>query len=197
MPPLVPQLFWPPRQDTTTPPHNQVCCHIPIHIIWRCLHSLYYMYDKNVECSLKGSTASSLKHSIVAWSSQWHLSQLSKIWRNVCGGNAVWVCCHMPIHNCVRYSNTLCMYAMDVGCSLKSSMVSTTASWHGHHTYITKNNDFSPPSPIYGEMSVVVTVWGMCCHMPIHNCLRCSNTLHMYDIDVGCSLKGSTASTIA
>jgi len=30
--------------------------------------------------------------------------------------------------------------------------------------------------------------------MPIHNCLRCSNTLYMYAIDVGCSLKGSTAS---
>jgi hypothetical protein len=37
----------------------------------------------------------------------------------------------------------------------------------------------------------------MCCHMPIHNCSRCSNTLYMYDMDVGCSLKGSTASTIA
>ena len=33
--------------------------------------------------------------------------------------------------------------------------------------------------------------------MPIHNCSRCSNTFYMYDIDVGCSLKGSTASTIA
>ena len=31
----------------------------------------------------------------------------------------------------------------------------------------------------------------------VNNCLRCSNTLYMYDIDVGCSLKGSTASTIA
>jgi len=27
--------------------------------------------------------------------------------------------------------------------------------------------------------------------------LRCSNTLYMFDIDVGCSLKGSTASKIA
>jgi hypothetical protein len=31
----------------------------------------------------------------------------------------------------------------------------------------------------------------------IHNCLRCSNTFYMYDMDVGCSLKGFTASTIA
>jgi hypothetical protein len=32
---------------------------------------------------------------------------------------------------------------------------------------------------------------------PQDNCSRCSNTLYMYDMDVGCSLKGSTASTIA
>ena len=50
--------------------------------------------------------------------------------------------------------------------------------------------------PKSGETSVVVTVW-VCCHMKIHNCLRCSNTLYMYYIDVGCSLKGSTASMIA
>jgi hypothetical protein len=31
-------------------------------------------------------------------------------------------------------------------------------------------------------------------HMPIHNLRRCSNTSYMYDIDIGCSLKGSTAS---
>jgi hypothetical protein len=30
--------------------------------------------------------------------------------------------------------------------------------------------------------------------MPIHNCLRFSNTYYMYDMDVGCSVKGSTAS---
>ncbi len=32
--------------------------------------------------------------------------------------------------------------------------------------------------------------------MPIHNCVRCPNTLYMYDMDVGCSLKGFTASKI-
>jgi hypothetical protein len=31
--------------------------------------------------------------------------------------------------------------------------------------------------------------------MPIHNLRRCSNTSYMYDIDMGCSLKVSTAST--
>ena len=33
--------------------------------------------------------------------------------------------------------------------------------------------------------------------MLIHNCFKCANTLYMYDIDVGCSLKGSTASVKA
>ncbi len=31
---------------------------------------------------------------------------------------------------------------------------------------------------------------------PIHNCLSCSNTLYMYDIDVGCSLKGFGRSNV-
>ncbi len=43
------------------------------------------------------------------------------------------------------------------------------------------------------EASVVVTVW-VWGHMPIHILRRCSNTSHMYDMDMGCSLKGSTAS---
>ncbi len=50
--------------------------------------------------------------------------------------------------------------------------------------------------PKSGEASVVVTGW-MWSHMPIHNLRRCSNTSYMYDMDMGCSLKGSTASTKA
>jgi hypothetical protein len=49
--------------------------------------------------------------------------------------------------------------------------------------------------PKSGETSVAVMVW-MCCHMSTHNCLRCSNTFYMYDIDVGCSFEGSTTSVI-
>ena len=59
---------------------------------------------------------------------------------------------------------------------------------HLHHM-------ISETFPKSGETSVVVTVW-MCCHMPILNCSRCSNTLYIYDMDMGCSLKGSTVSTI-
>jgi hypothetical protein len=44
-----------------------------------------------------------------------------------------------------------------------------------------------------GEASVVVTVW-VWSHMPIHNLRMCSNTSYMYDMDMGCSLKASTAS---
>ena len=68
--------------------------------------------------------------------------------------------------------------------SVGGNIATLTSSW------------ISVNSPKSGETSVVVKV-RMCCHIPIHNCLRCSNTLYMCDMDVGCSLKGSTASTIA
>ncbi len=45
-----------------------------------------------------------------------------------------------------------------------------------------------------GEVSVMVTLW-VWSHMPIHNLRRCSNTSYMYHVDMGCNLKGSTAST--
>jgi hypothetical protein len=53
----------------------------------------------------------------------------------------------------------------------------------------------SANSPKSGETSVVVTEW-ICIHMSIHNSWRCSNPSYRYDMDVGCSVKGSTASTI-
>ncbi len=51
---------------------------------------------------------------------------------------------------------------------------------------------FKPTFPNLGK-SVVVMMW-MWSHMPIYNLRRHSNTSHMYDIDMGCSLKGSAAS---
>jgi hypothetical protein len=54
----------------------------------------------------------------------------------------------------------------------------------------------SANSPKYGETSVVVTEW-MCIHMSVHNSWMCSITSYRYDMDVMCSLKGSTVSTIA
>ncbi len=50
--------------------------------------------------------------------------------------------------------------------------------------------------PKSGEASVVVTVW-VWSHMPIHNLRRHSNPSNMYDMDMGCSLKGSTDSNKA
>jgi len=105
----------------------------------------------------------------------------------------VWMCWRMPIHNCLRCSNTLYMYEMGCGmqferfCSLKDSVV-------GSFPYTYNTSRISANSPKSGETSVVVTVW-VCCHMPINNYLRCSNTLYMYDMDVGCSLKGSIVFT--
>ncbi len=86
------------------------------------------------------------------------------------------------------------MYDKDVECSLKGSTASTIVCHSGIISTLTSSR-ISVNSPNSGETSVVVTVW-LCCHMPIHNCLRCSNTLYMYDVDVECSLKGSTASMI-
>ena len=54
----------------------------------------------------------------------------------------------------------------------------------------------SANSPKSGQIFVVLAVW-MCIHNPIHISRRCPNTLHMYGMDVGCSLKGYTSSTIA
>jgi len=49
-------------------------------------------------------------------------SQLSLIWGNLCGGNSVSVLpyAHQQLF---KVFNTLYMYDMDVGCSLKSSIV--------------------------------------------------------------------------
>jgi hypothetical protein len=46
--------------------------------------------------------------------------------------------------------------------------------------------------PKFGEMSVEVIMW-LWSHMPIHNLRSYSNTSYMYDMNMGCSLKSSTA----
>jgi len=98
---------------------------------------------------------------------------------------------------CLVNSKTAIVANMtDVGCSLKGSTVSTIARWHHAHTYITQ--DFH---------SIILPNLANSCdtgngvsghpYMPIHHRRRCSNTLHLYKMDVGCRLKGSTASTTA
>ncbi len=77
----------------------------------------------------------------------------------------------MPIHNCLRCSNTLCMYDIDVGCSLKGSTPSTIVSWDHFHIYI-----------------ILSQIWGNLCGgngmnvlpYPHPQLLRCSNTLCLY-----------------
>jgi hypothetical protein len=94
---------------------------------------------------------------------------------------------HMPINNLRRCSNISYMYDMDMGCSLKGYAASTKSKWHGLHTCI--RLDFSQLSQSLGSICGDNDVN----HMPIHNLRRCSNTSYMYDMDMGCSLKGSTA----
>jgi len=89
----------------------------------------------------------------------------------------VWVCCHMPIYNCLRCSNSLYMYDMDVGCSLKGSTASMRVLWDHFHTVwkilqpqrqcsgiisTLTSSMFSASSPKSGKTSVVVSVW-LCC----------------------------------
>jgi len=100
--------------------------------------------------------------------------------------NMEWVCSHMPIHNHCRCSNTLYVFCI----------VLQPQPWHSYMVCTLTSPRASANSPKSEQTSVVITVW-VCSHMPIHNRCRCLNTLYMYDMDVGCSLKGSTASTIA
>ena len=55
---------------------------------------------------------------------------------------------------------------------------------------------FQPTHLALGETFVVVMVW-VCVHIHIHSIHSFSITLYVYMMDVGCSLKGSTASTRA
>ena len=104
-----------------------VCSHMPIPNSRRWSNTSY-LYDMNVGCSLKGSTAS---NSVVVWFA--HLHNLGFQPRtlpnllNVCGGNGVNVHLYMPIPNSWRCSNIPYMYDIYVRCSLKGSTVSTIA----------------------------------------------------------------------
>ena len=73
-------------------------------------------------------------------------------------------------------------------CSLNHSEV----AWFTHSHQLR----FQPTLLNLGKMSVVVTVCLMCSHVPIHNRSRCSNTVYTESVNVGCILKGSTASAI-
>jgi hypothetical protein len=58
--------------------------------IWYVSDINWYMYDMDVGCSLKGSTASTIaywnhSHTYIIYD----FSQLSQIWGNLCGGNGM------------------------------------------------------------------------------------------------------------
>ncbi len=122
----------------------------------------------------------------------WMRRLFSLIWGYLCGGNGVSVLpyAHPQLFKVFKhliYVWHRCGMQFERFYSLNDSVV-------GSFPHITSSR-ISASSPKSGDTSVVVTVW-VCCHMPNHNCSRCSNTLYMYDMDVGCSLKGSIASTI-
>ena len=53
----------------------------------------------------------------------------------------------------------------------------------------------TPISQNLGPPSADVSVQGRI-HEPIHSILRCSNTLYIYNVKVGCSQRGLPASTM-
>ena len=85
------------------------------------------------------------------------------------------------------------MYDIDVGYSLKGSTASMIAYWDHLHTYIIY--DFSQLSQIWGNLCGGNGVSVLPYARP--QLFKVFKHLYMYDMDVGCSLKGSTASTIA
>ena len=86
------------------------------------------------------------------------------------------------------------MYDVGVGCSLKgSSTVSTMTWWHGLHTYITWY--FSQLSQILGN---VCDGNGVRSVQPYAHPQQLMVLKHLilYDVGVGCSVMGSTGSSI-
>ena len=96
----------------------------------------------------------------------------------------------MPTHHLKKCSKTSYMYDMDMGCHLKGYTASIKAQWHGLNTCI--REDFSQLLQIWGSICGCkgVSVKAYSHSQPV-NALNLS---YMYDIDVGCTLKGSTAS---
>jgi hypothetical protein len=119
--------------------------------------------------------------------------QLSQIWGNVCGGNdceCAAICPSTTIYGATTPNKSMSWTWNTVWKVLQSQ------SYHsGVVSALTSPMD-SASSPKSGETSVLVMVW-VCSHMPIHHNWRCSNTLYAYDVNVECSLKGSTVSTIS
>ena len=162
--------------------------------MWSCSNTLC-MYDMDVGCSLKGSTALTItkRHGVYTYITLDFSQELSQIWGNVCGGNgkSVQPYTHPQQLKLLKTPHVCMAWMWDAFWKvlqpqqLHSSMVCTLSSpriW--------------PNSPKSGEMSVVRMVW-VCSHITIHNIWSCSNTLCMYDMDAGCSLTGSTASTMS
>ena len=86
------------------------------------------MYDIDVRCSLKGSTAST-----IAYWDHFHtdiildFSKLSQIWANLCGGNGMNVLPYAHPQLFKVFKHLIYIYVIDVGCSLKGSTAFLTA----------------------------------------------------------------------
>ena len=107
----------------------------------------------------------------------------------------LWVNGHMPIYNIWRCSSTsyICIAWM---WHAVWKVLQCPPLWGGILFTLTSSTRISTNSPTSGGLFVVVMLW-VCIHMIILHWRMCSNTLSLYAMDVVCSLKGFTASTIA
>ena len=99
----------------------------------------------------------------------------------------------MTILHWRRCLKTFYIYDMDVVCSLKGFTASTQAQAYDLHTYITQD---------FGQLT---QIWGNVCALPVSERLYYAHLqhlkvlkhlVHMYCMNVACSLKGFTVATI-
>ena len=126
-------------------------------------------------CRMQFERFYSLSHSAVTW--YWHVYQHLGFQptHSTLGETFVvwWWCEYVSTYTYTAWEGA--QYMMDVGCSLKSSIASAIAQWHGLTRPSPRPRLSALLSQIW-EMYVVVMVCG-CVHIPIHSIIKSfSNT---------------------
>ena len=164
-----------PRVSASSPKSGEMSVVVTV---WECCHMPFQHY--NWRCS-------NILHMYVIDVQTFF--QLSQIWGNVCGWND-------KISPSITIEGAPTSYICMSWTWNTVWKVLQSQSYHSGVVSALTSPRVSASSPKSGETSVLVMVW-VCSHTPIHHNWRCSNTLYAYDVDVECSLKGSTVSTIS
>ncbi len=150
------------------------------HLIWIC-HGHRIKYE----------SFNSLNQSVVAWFSHLHQVGFQPTLTNL-GKRLWWYWCECE----AICPSTTCegAHTPHIGMTWRWNAVWKVLQSCSGRVCTVAEGRISANSHKSGEVSVEVMVW-MWSHMPTHNLRRWSNLSYMYDMDMGCSLKGSTAST--